>query len=259
MNTYQVTAIKMGTLYGEKSSMTMGLDFGKPVEIPIWAAAVEGNGRKIIVDTGIRSLEWTKQAMGGRYEVKQEEDESMEGALKKIGWKPDEVDFVINSHLHYDHCGGNYLFKNAHFYVQRTEWEYSFSPVENQKCFYFEELYGYESVRYTSWVMLDGEAEILPGITVIPFGGHTMGSQGVFVNTKDGILCIGADAVGVYENIEANVLPNIMCDVKSGFKTLDIIRSRAQYILPGHDDIISKYQKEKFPEVPNAAGEVVKG
>lgn len=249
MDTYQVTALKMGTLYGEKSSMTMGVDFGKPVIIPIWAAAIEGNGKKIVVDTGIRSVEWTKKYLGDKYQVYQEEDETIKNALHHIGWEVEEVDMVINSHLHYDHVGGNHLFKNAIFYLQRCEWDYSFQPVKNQECFYYEELYGYKAVRYTNWKFLNGESEILPGLKVIHFGGHTKGSQGVFVNTKEGVLCIAADAVGVYENLTDKVLPNIMCDVESGFKTIDCITGRADFVLPGHDGIIRKYQSSNFPRV----------
>ena len=229
--------------------MTMGRNFGIPTDIPMFSVAVEGDGHKIILDTGIKSLEWARKNLGDMYIIDQEKDETMEGALAHIGWEPEDVDIVINTHLHYDHCGNNHLFKNAKFYVQRAEWEAAFAPVENQKCFYFEELFGWEAVRYTSWKFLNGEANILPGLRVIPFGGHSVGSQGVFINTEEGIVCFAADTIGVLENLYENCLPNIMTNVEDGFRTYEIVRNNADFVIPGHDPIIKKYQKSGFPEV----------
>ncbi len=249
MAKYKVTILKMGNLGGEKSNMTMGRHFGEPTDIPMFSVAVEGEGHKIILDTGIKSLEWARKNLGEMYEITQEEDETMEGALAHIGWKPEDVDMVINTHLHYDHCGNNYLFKNAKFYVQREEWEAAFDPVENQKCFYYEELFGWQAVRYTSWKFLDGETEILPGLKVIPFGGHSIGSQGVFIDTEEGVVCFAADTIGVLENLYENVLPNIMTNVENGFKTFEIVRNNADFVIPGHDPAMGKYQVSDFPVV----------
>lgn len=246
METYKITTLKMGTLVAEKSSLTMGKDFGKSIDIPMWSIALEGNGHKILVDTGIRSLEWVKTYLGDQYDVLQEEDETIEGALAQIGWKPEDVDIVINTHLHYDHAGCNYLFKNARFYVQKAEWEYAFNCVENQKCFYFEELYGWEAVRYPQWKFVDGECEILPGLKLVPLGGHTVGSQGILVNTEEGALFLAGDATNLAENLWDNNLPNIVVDVDSGYHALEVIRTRADYFIPFHDSLIKKYQHDHF-------------
>lgn len=246
METYKITTLKMGTLVAEKSSLTMGKDYGKSIDIPMWAIALEGNGHKILVDTGIRSLEWVKKYLGDQYDVLQEKDETIEGALAVIGWKPEDVDIVINTHLHYDHAGCNYLFKNARFYVQRAEWEYAFNCVENQKCFYFEELYGWEAVRYTQWKFVDGECEILPGLRLIPLGGHTVGSQGILVNTDEGAVFLAGDATNLAENLWDNNLPNIVVDVDSGYYALEVIRTRANYFIPFHDSLVQKYQHDHF-------------
>lgn len=246
METYKITTLKMGTLVAEKSSLTMGKDFGVSIDIPMWSIALEGAGHKILVDTGIRSLEWVKKYLGDQYDVLQEEDETIEGALAVIGWKPEDVDIVINTHLHYDHAGCNYLFRNARFYVQRSEWEYAFNCVENQKCFYFEELYGWEAVRYPQWKFVDGECEILPGLKLVPLGGHTVGSQGILVNTEEGALFLAGDATNLAENLWDNNLPNIVVDVDSGYHALEVIRTRADYFIPFHDSLIQKYQHDHF-------------
>lgn len=249
MEKYKITTLKMGTLVAEKSSLTMGVDYGEQIAIPMWAVAIEGNGHKILVDTGIRSLDWVKKYLGDQYDVLQEKDETLEGALEAIGWTPEEVDIVVNTHLHYDHAGCNHLFKNARFYVQRSEWECAFDPLENQKCFYFEELYGWSAVRYTQWKFVDGEYELLPGIKLIPLGGHSVGSQGVLVNTEEGAVFLAGDISGLCENLWDNVLPNIICDCDTGYRALETIRTRADYFLPFHDPMIEKYQTSNFPKV----------
>jgi glyoxylase-like metal-dependent hydrolase (beta-lactamase superfamily II) len=249
MSVYKITALKIGSLYAEKSSLTMGIDYGKPVEIPMWSAAVEGNGIKALVDTGIHDIEWVRATVGDQYRVTQEEDEPMEKALAMIGWKPEDVNVVVNTHLHYDHAGCNYMFKNATFYTQRTEWEYSFDAIENQKVYYAQFLYDWRAVKYTSWKMLDGEYEIAPGFVVIPLPGHTPGVQGALVTTEEGVVCIAGDSANLAENVNDNLLANIIWDCEMGYKTLDTIRTRANMLLGGHEGTLKKYQTSGFPKL----------
>lgn len=250
MGVYKVTALRMGTLYAEKSSLTMGRDFGKIIEDPMWAAAIEGNGIRAIVDTGIHDIEWVRSQVGDQYVVEQEDDETMTGALKKIGWTPDDVNVVVNTHLHYDHCGNNYLFRNATFYTQRAEWEFSFdASVKYQQVYYGQFLYDWQAVKYPAWKMLDGEYEVAPGFVILPLPGHTPGVQGVFVTTEEGVLCMPGDSCNVVENVADNVLPDIIWDCEKGYQSLETIRSRADRVFPGHDASIQKYQCSEFPKV----------
>ncbi len=246
---YKVTALRIGTLYADKSPLTMGRGFGERYATPIWATAIEGGGLRALVDTGIHDVEWVRKCVGSEYEVTQEADETMEGALAGIGWKPEDVDIVINTHLHYDHAGCNYMFKNARFYVQRAEWEYSFNAIENQRVYYAHFLYNWEAVPYTAWEFLDGETHIAPGIVCLPAPGHTAGSQAVLVNTAQGVVAMGGDAVNLPENINENILPNIVWNLEAAYASLAAVRSRANRLMGGHDGEIAKYQSENFPEI----------
>lgn len=249
-DTYKVTTLKMGTLIAEKSQLTYGRDFGLMIEDPMWATAIEGNGIKAIVDTGIHCRKWVQDAVGDLYQVSQEADEDMVSALAQIGWTPDDVNVVINTHLHYDHCGNNYLFKNAKFYLQRAEWEWSFdADVAYQRQFFAPFLYNWQAVPYMQWELLDGEKEIAPGLRLIPLPGHTPGCHGVFVDTDEGVLCVAGDACNMVENVVDNIPPNIMWNFECAYKSLEVIRSRANRIMPGHDKCIQKYQTCNFPLV----------
>lgn len=243
---YTVTALKMGDLLVDKSSLTSGIGVGEDIKIPIWAAAIEGNGKKILVDTGIHSREWVEANIAP---CGQQEDEKIEQALSKIGWNCCDVDIVINSHLHYDHCGNNMLFENATFYIQKEEWENAFNPVENQKCFYIQELFGKKAMRYTNIRFLHGEAEVAEGIKAISTPGHCKAHQSVLVNTKEGVVCVSADAVNLVENIRDNVTPNILVNSQQVYSSMELIRRTADFILPGHEPLIQKFQKSGFPKV----------
>src|SRR5919197_6565968 len=92
---------------------------------------------------------------------------------------------VINTHLHFDHCGGNRLFAGVPIYVQRAEREAAREPD-----YTIPEWAEFEGATYEE---VDGEAEILPGIRVVPTPGHTPGHQSVLVDTEDGLVVVAGD------------------------------------------------------------------
>ena len=97
---------------------------------------------------------------------------------------PREILRVINTHLHFDHCGGNRLFPGVPIHVQRAERAAARAPD------YREEWVEFEGATY---VEHDGEAEILPGVRVLPTPGHSPGHQSVLVDTDDGLVIVAGD------------------------------------------------------------------
>jgi len=246
MKTYKVTAIKMGELIVDKGSLTRNKDTGKKIVIPVWAAAVEGNGLKILVDTGIHDPAWVREHI---CECTQSEDETLEKVLEKLGWSAKDVDIVINTHLHYDHCGNNKLFKNAKFYVQKTEWEAGINPLPHQADIYLSELFNRKAVNTTNYILVDGEYELEEGIVLIPTPGHAVGHQSVLVNTEEGVVCISGDALNLLENITENILPNILTDSAKAYKALEDIRRMSEFVIPGHDPGIEPYMTTGFLKI----------
>jgi glyoxylase-like metal-dependent hydrolase (beta-lactamase superfamily II) len=105
--------------------------------------------------------------------------------LADRGVKPEQIDIVINTHLHFDHCGWNTrmvegkavaTFPNATYYVQRGELEHAKNPTERDSASYFPENFlPIEAAR--KWKLLEGDAEILPGVEVIRVPGHNADMQ----------------------------------------------------------------------------------
>ena len=106
---------------------------------------------------------------------------------------PRDVVCVINTHLHFDHCGGNRLFPGVPIHVQRAERAAAKAPD------YIEEWVEFDGATY---VEHDGEAEILPGVRVLPTPGHSPGHQSVLVETDDGLVVVAGDVGYTWREFE---------------------------------------------------------
>jgi N-acyl homoserine lactone hydrolase len=101
----------------------------------------------------------------------------------------DRVAVVVNTHLHFDHCGGNRLFPGLPIHVQARELE----DARTRDGYTIREWVDFPGATY---VEHDGEAEILPGVRLLPAPGHTEGHQIVVLETDEGTVVLGGD-VGV--------------------------------------------------------------
>jgi N-acyl homoserine lactone hydrolase len=102
---------------------------------------------------------------------------------------PRDVVCVINTHLHFDHCGGNRLFPGVPIHVQRLELQGRHDPPE------------WVDFPGATYVEPDGEAEVLPGIRLLPTPGHTRGHRSVLVDTPDGLVVIGGDVAYTFDKL----------------------------------------------------------
>jgi len=111
--------------------------------------------------------------------------------LHATGVAPEDIDIVINTHLHFDHCGWNTVrrgdrmvatFPNAKYYVQQKEWEHGRLQLERDAVSYMSP--NYDPLLETGqMVLLNGDLELLPGISVKVFPGHTANMQAVIIES----------------------------------------------------------------------------
>jgi len=111
---------------------------------------------------------------------------SVADALADYDMSPADIGLVINTHLHFDHCGQNAVFARAPAYVQRAE----LSRAQREETELYE-WFGFMNARFE---LLDGDAEVLPGLEVIATPGHTEGHQCVVVRRQDGFDLLIGDA-----------------------------------------------------------------
>src|SRR5262249_58855049 len=135
---------------------------------PVYVHVVDHPDARVLVDTGMTELRPEVADMDPQLSPLSEQAFDLAG-----------VDIVVNTHLHFDHCGGNHLFAGKPIYVQRLELD----DARSKDDYTIREWVDAPGVQY---VPVDGELELLPGLRLIPAPGHTRGSQMVIVETGGG-------------------------------------------------------------------------
>jgi N-acyl homoserine lactone hydrolase len=151
-------------------------------------------------------------------------NEQMAAALAEHDLSPADVKIVINTHLHWDHCGQNAVFPHAPFYVQRPELERA-----RREETVTSEWFDFAGARFE---LVDGEAEIATGVRVIPTPGHTVGHQSVVVEGDDGEQLFIGDAAYTkdifdgFEDLQVERVTGQAADATAWRESLRRIRDR---------------------------------
>jgi N-acyl homoserine lactone hydrolase len=140
-------------------------------EWPVHGFVVTHPGGALLVDTGVGGPD---QLLTDWRVV----NHSAADALAALDMTPGDISLVVNTHLHFDHCGQNAVFEHAAFHVQRTELERARRESPGLR-----DWFDFMNARFE---LLDGDTEILPGLSVIATPGHTVGHQSVIVASGDG-------------------------------------------------------------------------
>ncbi len=143
--------------------------------MPVYVHVVDHPDARILVDTGLTALHPLVADMDPRLRPLNEQEFDLTG-----------IDIVVNTHLHFDHCGGNHLFAGKPIYVQRRELE----DARSQDEYTIREWVDPPGVMF---VPVDGELELLPGLRLVPAPGHTRGSQVVVIDNGGPLTVIGGD------------------------------------------------------------------
>jgi glyoxylase-like metal-dependent hydrolase (beta-lactamase superfamily II) len=156
------------------------------VRLNLGCLLVRAGSENILVETGI----------GDKFDAKYtdiygiEHSPPLPAALRQLGLAPEDISIVINTHLHFDHCGWNTrreegklvpTFPRARYYIQRGEWEHAHNPNERDRASYVEEFF-HPAARQTE--LLDGDREIVPGVSVEVVPGHTRDLQCVRIESR---------------------------------------------------------------------------
>lgn len=153
---------------------------GAPRVETVLAYVARTAGGVLLLDTGLGEAGEKTEAWYRPKRVKIEE------ALRTAGMTVDDIDLVVNCHLHFDHIGGNPSFAGRPIYCQRRELE-----TARTTDYTAPQLVDFTGVRYE---LLDGEAEIAPGVHVIPTPGHVDGHQSVVLECEDGSIVLAGQS-----------------------------------------------------------------
>jgi glyoxylase-like metal-dependent hydrolase (beta-lactamase superfamily II) len=181
---------------------------------------VETADELVLVETGIGNKESAKfrdiYGVGVAPLPGSRDPDRLQNAVRAAGFSPEDVTVVVNTHLHFDHAGGNTFrdaegevrisFPRARYFVQKGEWEYAHRANERTRASYFD--HNYHPLRAAGVLTLqEGEGEVVPGISVVLTPGHTPHHQSVLVRSAGQTACFLGDVVPTFSHLS---LPWIM-------------------------------------------------
>jgi len=239
-----VYALGTGYIELDRASMVSDLEPGQPWTVPVTSFLVSHPSGKLLFDTGVHCqarldpLARLGAERMKRLAVKSQAGDDVVPQLATLGLTPDDIRFVANSHLHFDHCGGNEFFPRATFLVQRPELESArrpgFVPGYNPSPIDFDHPLDYR--------MIEGEHDVFGDGSVIlfPTYGHTPGHQSLRVRAgKQGQIVCASDACYTRENMDRDVLPKILWDASVMSESLAALRKLRDQVgatmFYGHD------------------------
>jgi len=167
------------------------------VRLGLTCLLVRTGRQNVLIETGIGDKFDAKHA--DIYSIDHTTD--LPGELARHGLSPQDIDVVINTHLHFDHCGWNTrregsrivpTFPRARYVVQRGEWEHARHPSDRDRSSYLEDFFAPAEAQTE---LVEGPCEIVPGIRVEPAPGHTKDLQCVWVESKGERACFISDLV----------------------------------------------------------------
>ncbi|WP_368498096.1 N-acyl homoserine lactonase family protein [Herbiconiux sp. A18JL235] len=229
---------------------------------------VGGKQHVALVDCGFRNDYWLD-----RYDFSNWEDPAE--VLGRVGYRPEDVDVILVSHMHFDHMGNFEAFPNAKLFVQLDEftgWSDAVASAlqtpEAEQAWVFSSFDPTDLARAAQGIsegrvrFVKGDEELLPGVTArLAKDSHTFGSQWFSIETANGPFVAAGDTVYWYSNVEQMWAPGY--GQGNSFNLIDLYRRlqtelkrETSRIIPGHDPEIAKRHTSWLSESGNSITEI---
>jgi N-acyl homoserine lactone hydrolase len=210
------------------------------VLVPIPIALVETDDGYVLFDTGmncdgLRDPDATWGPRARTIEPRLVPEDDVRIRLGEVGVRLEDVRLAINSHLHWDHCGGNRLLHHCPVLVQGAELAFARAPSGPVQGGYMRNHFDVPVAYQT----VDGDHDVAPGVRLLATHGHTPGHQSLVVDLASGrrvVLC--ADAAYTYDTVARTLLSGNVWDRDETLASLARLRElgdRGATIIPGHD------------------------
>lgn len=230
-----------GRLRMRRSIYFPGSDPAETIEMPVGCILLKHPQGNLLFDTGCHpDVSADPEARWGSLvrvmtPIMQPTENVLEG-LKAVGHSPDDIDIVVCSHLHPDHCGCNQFFRNAKFFIHARELAAAKAP-DAEKVGYFRADWDYplkvQEVTSETDVFGDGK------VRLIELPGHTPGTIGALAQLEhDGRFLLAADALSLRANLDQNVVPKNTWSREECLRSFERIRQlerEGASVICGHD------------------------
>jgi glyoxylase-like metal-dependent hydrolase (beta-lactamase superfamily II) len=214
-----------------------------PVAIAMNFFLVEAEGQRILVDTGMDDLDSfisdhlrDKLGLGERGSTSSE--------LARIGLRPEDIDVVLLTHLHFDHAANIALFSSARIILNELEWRFVTTPQSGpaltREAFPRGPLAYLIDEAWERFELVNGEVDIAPGVKAIWTGGHTPGHQIVTVDTDIGLVVLAGDEIATYEKLELDIPIGGFHDLDRLIAAMRLIRRLGGLVVPAHEPLVAE-------------------
>jgi len=231
--------IPAGTLRIDKGAVfTPGIDEGVLIEIPVPVYLIRtDNDENVLVDTGLHPAHIADPYYSfglenaGAVLPRMQPEDRLECRLAEVGLEISDITHVVNTHLHPDHCGGNFLFPHAEIIVQGEHYQEALEHPEIP-----DELFHRVELHYR---LLDGDEQLFSGVRAIVSPGHARGLQALLVSlAHSGSILIAGDAIDTAEHLERDLwthCPDPETARESAQRLQQIAAQEDALLLYGHD------------------------
>ena len=228
-----------GWLTGPMGNFLAGLE--GEIRVPVPCFLIDHPSGPVLFDTGMHPQTQTdaRGRLGGIatiYRVEFQAGEEVSGRLRALGVDPSRIRYLINSHLHFDHTGGNAEIPNARVVVQRREWEAGHDADQIRKQFYDPRDYQHGHDVLT----VDGEHDLFGDgrVVCVPTYGHTPGHQSLRLQLDGGPVVLTGDACYLRRTLDEMHLPSVVDDpdaMRGSLERLRALRDAGARLIYGHD------------------------
>lgn len=231
-------ALRCGDLYTDVSGLLAGEPTGVMGDVPVMCFAVETGDGVLVFDTGLNEAccgpDPTAHfgAMTTMFELRCPRHALVDERLRQAGYTVDQVRWVVNSHLHFDHAGRNAAFPAATEYVRTCELQWAWTRTTKPSGVLAGDL---AELRSEPWDY-DGAFDVAPGLQLISTPGHTPGHQALLVSFADGrrFVCAG-DAAYTLQAVVEHRPTGRPTDAGQALASLQLLTSLDAEILTAHD------------------------
>jgi glyoxylase-like metal-dependent hydrolase (beta-lactamase superfamily II) len=223
------------------------------IDVPCFAFLLTGDGGTVLVDSGPDPV----RAARAGFRAHGQPGPAMLDALAMRGRAAGDVDLVVHTHLHYDHMQNDDVFPRAVAVVQEREARWAAGPDADEFCISVADFLSGQAGRLR---LVDGEREVLPGLRLLPTGGHTPGHQAVLVRTsadEEGLTCIAGDLVPLRANLR-HIQPSCR-DPAAVRAFLARARRESWRVIPSHDPQLRAAASRGLATKPGEAADGKRG
>jgi glyoxylase-like metal-dependent hydrolase (beta-lactamase superfamily II) len=233
--------LSCGRLKMRKSIFIPSAERSETIELPVSSALMRHGQANVLFDTGCHPAvpENPEARWGGLAKLMvpiMQPGEHVLTGLAGLGLEPDDIDVVINSHLHPDHCGCNAFFRKATFICHADELAAARAPNSEASGYLaaeWEQPMPVDAIQAQRDVFGDGR------IVLMPLPGHTPGSIGALAQLdRSGRFLLAGDTVSLRETLDTGIIPRNTWNADALSKSLDEVRrieASGTTILCSHD------------------------